>query len=1054
MAGWDDMDAMIGADAAMLDEMAQAQEEAEQQLYMQQLHPSKATQPALNRPPTAAAVVPPRPAAQPASSVKRKLLSDVAAVDLTVDELLVEAPAKRHKESEAEPPSKYKRQLVFHRPPITGEHVTVTSGEGDRVYLTLVPAALAALPPPSRRLRHSLLQSPIAHMRAALNEEFQQLAIQASLQAMTPQPRQSSAAQSLPTPVATQLWVDKYRPTSFVELLSPAEINRTVLSWLLEWDVCVYGRQRNSKRQQQQSAQHKQGKLLHNQSSEANSDGRPAALSLAEQLASRPQPRVLLLSGAAGLGKTTLAHVLARHAGYDTIEVNASDDRTEEQLIEKVRGAVEMRENVWSKQATGAPPSDAAVKRPARRTKARPHAVILDEIDGVVDGQSSAIDALLALVNAAPTPAAHKPAAASPDAADNSDDEEDGGGEAKADGAAKQAADKPRRGGGRGRGRKKQPLPPLRRPIICICNDPYAPALRPLRAAALHVSFTQPSAAALVARLREIARCEGMEVDDEALRALVDMVGGDVRSSVNTLQFVHHRMKAEGSGVGRRLSASGLRQLGVGVKDMTKGRFELLDRVLNAKRDRASHGGGGSTSVAAGSKRVWAGRPPASMLDELFGACQQVDDAQRFLSTLHHNYLALKLPDPSLHALTALSHAFSAVDGGGVLGGGSGEDEEGGGMVALWPLVVSRVYDEATRAVRRGVRVEADDSFVLHVEREKRRQIVRDWLLADHALSLSSSLSLTVTVTQFLPQLLTLLAPQLRPVAFNLLSGHERRVLDRLIGNMVQLALNWQAEAGSAAGGGGGTGWYGAAGATEWVLSPRIDLLCEYAADTPAWLRRDERQPAWAKAKSSVQSTGGAGGKGGAEVVAHDFEARHAIPGKIRQLLSKEVEYERIRQAEAKRVAQQAVAEQQQQAGGAAEAHGLTLQQRQRDEYYRRQQNANPNYKPTSAQPSTQLKPQPAADAKPDTAAPSPVKKRGATFLSEFSARLKSRGKQASGGGKAGGAEGPGELSGKAHMAGARGEVGAGAAGAMFHFQFKEGFTQAVRRPVTTRHFM
>lgn len=31
-----------------------------------------------------------------------------------------------------------------------------------------------------------------------------------------------------------------------------------------------------------------------------------------------------------------------------------------------------------------------------------------------------------------------------------------------------------KRGGGRG-------LPPLKRPIICICNDLYAPALRPLR---------------------------------------------------------------------------------------------------------------------------------------------------------------------------------------------------------------------------------------------------------------------------------------------------------------------------------------------------------------------------------------------------------------------------------------------------------------------------------------------------------------------------------------------------------------------------------------------
>ena len=33
--------------------------------------------------------------------------------------------------------------------------------------------------------------------------------------------------------------------------------------------------------------------------------------------------KILLLSGSAGFGKTTLAHVAARQAGYDVMEINA-----------------------------------------------------------------------------------------------------------------------------------------------------------------------------------------------------------------------------------------------------------------------------------------------------------------------------------------------------------------------------------------------------------------------------------------------------------------------------------------------------------------------------------------------------------------------------------------------------------------------------------------------------------------------------------------------------------------------------------------------------------
>ncbi len=63
----------------------------------------------------------------------------------------------------------------------------------------------------------------------------------------------------------------------------------------------------------------------------------------------------------AGLGKTTLAHVVARHCGYRTVEINASDERTAATLQARISDAVQMQSVMGA---------------------GRPNCVIIDEIDG------------------------------------------------------------------------------------------------------------------------------------------------------------------------------------------------------------------------------------------------------------------------------------------------------------------------------------------------------------------------------------------------------------------------------------------------------------------------------------------------------------------------------------------------------------------------------------------------------------------------------------------------------------------------------------------------
>jgi hypothetical protein len=47
--------------------------------------------------------------------------------------------------------------------------------------------------------------------------------------------------------VKGQMWVDKYKPSKFLELLSNEQSNRTVLQWLKSWDDTVFGAKNGKK---------------------------------------------------------------------------------------------------------------------------------------------------------------------------------------------------------------------------------------------------------------------------------------------------------------------------------------------------------------------------------------------------------------------------------------------------------------------------------------------------------------------------------------------------------------------------------------------------------------------------------------------------------------------------------------------------------------------------------------------------------------------------------------------------------------------------------------
>lgn len=116
----------------------------------------------------------------------------------------------------------------------------------------------------------------------------------------------------------SDLWVDKYRPKRYLELLTDEHVNRSLLYWLKLWDKIVFDRDTTKRDRKIKSFSrfNKKNNFKNKQEEipELDKNGFPTQ-------------RLALLSGPPGLGKTTLAHVVARHAGYNVVELNASDDR-------------------------------------------------------------------------------------------------------------------------------------------------------------------------------------------------------------------------------------------------------------------------------------------------------------------------------------------------------------------------------------------------------------------------------------------------------------------------------------------------------------------------------------------------------------------------------------------------------------------------------------------------------------------------------------------------------------------------------------------------------
>ena len=164
-------------------------------------------------------------------------------------------------------------------------------------------------------------------------------------------PTQELNIEAMPAVAEELLWVDKYKPGHTHDIIGTDSTFKNLLQWLKYWE-----------------ARHLQ-----------------KTLKLPAYTKENPGAKAVLLSGPPGIGKTTVASLVAREAGYELLELNASDVRSKKAVNEELA-------NVVLSQAMNG------------QGQMRKRLVIMDEVDGMGGQDRGGIQELIKIIKASKSP--------------------------------------------------------------------------------------------------------------------------------------------------------------------------------------------------------------------------------------------------------------------------------------------------------------------------------------------------------------------------------------------------------------------------------------------------------------------------------------------------------------------------------------------------------------------------------------------------------------------------------------------------------------------------
>jgi DNA polymerase III delta prime subunit len=225
----------------------------------------------------------------------------------------------------------------------------------------------------------------------------------------------------------------------------------------------------------------------------------------------------LVLHGRPGVGKTTLAHIIFSEYKFDTVEYNASDNRTKKTIYETIgtigKFSVSILEEGKVRQQVG---------------------LIMDEVDGLAGGINGGVDELVSIVCVAPS----KRQRGRPPLSGNKKTPPKKKSNTPEDGITTTTTTKKIAATSSTSLNNTTPSQDKFKasfPVICTCNSIKDKKLAPLLKEALVVKIQQPKPADLLAIGHRIAKAENISITDEELNRVINKGNRDYRAFIFNL---------------------------------------------------------------------------------------------------------------------------------------------------------------------------------------------------------------------------------------------------------------------------------------------------------------------------------------------------------------------------------------------------------------------------------------------------------------------------------------------------------------------------------------